>query len=226
MPKVILCYGDSNTWGFDPATRLRFPEEVRWPNVLQRDLGDGYRVIAEGLNARTTVWDDPLEESRNGKTYLLPCLLSHRPIDLVVLMLGTNDLKMRFSVSAVEIGRGIGVLLDIIARSGAGPYDPGILDRPVVRDAPAPLGGAAKVLVLSPPPLSEIADMGERFEGGLEKSRKLRDTYRRQAELHGCSFFDAGEVATSSDLDGLHLEVSSNAALGRAVAERARRILG
>ena len=225
MPKVILCYGDSNTWGFDPATRLRFPEELRWPSVLKREIGAGHRVIAEGLNARTTVWDDPLEESRNGKTYLLPCLLSHRPIDLVVLMLGTNDLKMRFSVSAAEIGRGIGVLLDVIKRSGAGPYDPGILDQPVVRDAPAPLGGAPKVLVLSPPPLSAITDMGEMFEGGLEKSRKLSEAYRRQAELHGCAFFDAGEVATSSDLDGLHLDVSSNAALGRAVAEQARKIL-
>ncbi len=225
MPKVILCYGDSNTWGFDPATRLRYPEEVRWPGVLQREIGEGYRVIAEGLNARTTVWDDPLEEGRNGKTYLLPCLLSHRPIDLVVLMLGTNDLKMRFSVTAVEIGRGIGVLLAVIACSGAGPYDPGILDRPVVRDAPAPLGGAPKVLLLSPPPLSPVTDMGEMFAGGLEKSRKLRDAYRRQAELHGCSFLDAGETAVSSDLDGLHLDVASNEELGRAVAGRVREIL-
>jgi lysophospholipase L1-like esterase len=106
--KVILCYGDSNTWGYDPHTQERFSSRVRWTGVLARQLGEEYHMIEEGLSGRTTVWDDPVEGlHKNGKNYLLPCLESHQPIDLVILMLGTNDLKMRFSVPAADIGRGI-----------------------------------------------------------------------------------------------------------------------
>ena len=94
--KRILCYGDSNTWGYDPATQERFDRATRWTGVLRTTLGDGYEILEEGLNGRTTVWDDPIEGYKNGHTYLVPCLETHRPVDLVVLMLGTNDLKKRF----------------------------------------------------------------------------------------------------------------------------------
>ena len=94
----ILCFGDSNTWGYDPATGERFDEQTRWTGVLQAALGGDYTVIEEGLNGRTTVWDDPIEGHKNGHEYLVPCLETHRPLDLVVLMLGTNDLKRRFSL--------------------------------------------------------------------------------------------------------------------------------
>ena len=97
--KTVLCYGDSNTWGYIGGTGERFAPEVRWPGVLQAALGGAYRVIEEGLNGRTTVFDDSIEEGRNGETYLRPCLQTHAPIDLVILMLGTNDLKRRFSLS-------------------------------------------------------------------------------------------------------------------------------
>jgi lysophospholipase L1-like esterase len=119
--KTILCYGDSNTWGFNPVTQDRYPMTERWTGVLAQALGAGYHVIEEGLNGRTTLWDDPIEEWRNGKTYLLPCLWSHKPIDLVTLMLGTNDLKERFSVSAYDIAASAGVIVDLTLRSGAGP---------------------------------------------------------------------------------------------------------
>ena len=203
MRKTILCYGDSNTWGFDPATKQRFPEEVRWVGVLRRLLGESYEVISEGLNGRTTVWDDPIEGYPNGKAYLFPCLQSHRPVDLVVLMLGTNDLKKRFSVSAFDIGRGIGLLLDMINQSGAGPR-----------------GGAPEVLLLAPPPVGRLTEFAEMFEGALEKSRKLAAHYREQARLRGCPFFDSGEVIVSSDIDGIHLEAEEHAKLAAAVAER------
>lgn len=98
--KTIVCYGDSNTWGYDPVTMDRLPITQRWTGVLAQELGAGYRVIEEGLNGRTTVWDDPIEGYKNGKEYLIPCLETHRPIDLITILLGTNDLKMRFSVSA------------------------------------------------------------------------------------------------------------------------------
>ena len=131
--KTILCYGDSNTWGYDPVSADRHPYERRWTTVLQRVLGEDYLVIPEGLNGRTTVWDDPIELHKSGSTYLPPCLESHKPVDLVVIMLGTNDLKMRFGLPAVDIAAGAGVLVDLVGRSACGP------------------GGAApKVLVLVP----------------------------------------------------------------------------
>lgn len=207
-PKVILCYGDSNTWGFRPDNKERFGEDTRWPGVLRNELGGGYRLIEEGLNGRTTVWDDPIEEHRNGKSYLMPCLLTHRPIDLVVMMLGTNDLKKRFSVSAFDIGRSIGVLLEIIGRSGAGPG-----------------GVKPRTLVISPPPVGKLTEFAEMFEGAREKSLALPKYFREQAGLHGCEFLDAGEVIRSSDLDGIHFEAAEHFTLGHAVAANVEQIL-
>ena len=110
--RVVLCYGDSNTYGSVPGGGDRFPRDVRWPGVLAARLGDGWHVVEEGLGGRTTVFDDPILPDRNGKTYLLPCLLSHQPIDLVVVFLGTNDLKARFSASPADIAGGVAVLTE------------------------------------------------------------------------------------------------------------------
>jgi lysophospholipase L1-like esterase len=207
--KTIVCFGDSNTWGYDPATKDRFPRDVRWTGVLRRELGEGYLVIEEGLNGRTTVWDDPIEGHKNGKEYLIPCLETHRPIDLVVLMLGVNDLKKRFSVSAFDIAHSVGVLLDVIAKSVAGPA-----------------GAAPKVLPMVPAPVGRLTEFAEMFEGAEEKSRRLSEHYRRVAEEYGCPLLDTGEVIVSSGLDGIHFEASEHRKLGVAVAERVRAILG
>jgi lysophospholipase L1-like esterase len=99
--KTILCYGDSLTWGFNPKTKKRMGEKERWTGVLKINLGQDYHIIEEELNGRTTVWDDPFNGGyKNGMEYLIPCLGSHKPLDLVILFLGTNDLKTRFSLSA------------------------------------------------------------------------------------------------------------------------------
>lgn len=209
MRKTILCFGDSNTWGRSPHSVARHPEHHRWPNAMAAELGADVQVIAEGLNGRTTVWDDPIEEHRNGKRYLSPCLLSHMPIDLVILMLGTNDMKKRFSVSPFDIGRSIGLLLDTILASGAGPDD-----------------GAPAVLLMSPPPIVKMSEFAEMFEGAEGKSLKLPHYYALHAEQRGCRFFDAGSVARSSDADGIHLAGEEHVKLGRAVAEQVRVILG
>ena len=125
--KTIMCYGDSNTWGCIPLTGPQPPRRYgpaqRWPGVLRRELGDGYWIVEEGLNGRTTVWDDPLEPFRSGKELLVPCLMTHQPIDLVIVMLGTNDLKGRFGVGARDIAAGAGLLLDIVRASDCGPGD-------------------------------------------------------------------------------------------------------
>jgi len=206
----VLCYGDSNTWGYDPATLDRFPRDVRWTGVLRRELGDGYLVIEEGLNGRTTVWDDPIEGYKNGKKYLIPCLETHRPVDLVIIMLGTNDLKMRFSVSAYDIANGAGVLVDIVQKSAAGPN-----------------GRAPQVLLIAPPPLATLTGgFAEMFTGAPAKALRFAEEYSRVAQEKGCHFLDAGSVIVSSDLDGIHFEAGEHAKLGQAVAQAVRRIMG
>jgi lysophospholipase L1-like esterase len=207
--KTIVCYGDSNTWGFNPVTQDRFPIAERWTGVLAQELGAGYRVVEEGLNGRTTIWDDPIEEWRNGKTYFLPCLWSHKPIDLVTLMLGTNDLKERFSVSAYDIAASAGALVDIALRSGAGPN-----------------GNAPQVLLMAPPVVAKLTDYAEMFEDAEAKSKKFAGHFQRVARNYGCHFLDTAKVIVSSDLDGIHLEASEHRKLGLAVAARVRETLG
>jgi lysophospholipase L1-like esterase len=208
--KTILCYGDSNTWGYDASTGGRFPPETRWPKVLQRELGDGYEVIAEGLNGRTTVWPDPVEgEYKSGKSYLTACLESHHPIDLVAIMLGTNDLKHRFGQSAWDIARSAATLVQIVMGSAFGPD-----------------GLGPEVLLIAPPP-TVIGDgsFAPMFAGADEKSRDLGKHYSALAAELGCAFLDAGKVIVSTKLDGIHLDASEPAKLGEAVAGEVRRIL-
>ena len=207
--KTILCYGDSNTRGYAPGTGERFPRDVRWTGVLRRELGDGYQVIEEGLDGRTTVWDDPIEGYKNGKTYLIPCLESQRPIDLVVMMLGTNELKMRFSLSAYDIAEGVRVLVDIVQKSESGPD-----------------GGPPKLLLLAPPPVARLTEFEEMFEGAEAKSRRFSEHYRRIAEEQECEFFDTSQVIVSSDVDGIHFEAGEHQKLGQTVADLVRKILG
>jgi lysophospholipase L1-like esterase len=206
--KVILCYGDSNTWGEIPLGGGRYGPGERWTGALAQELGPGCRVIEEGLGGRTTVWEDPIEGYKNGREYLIPCLDSHKPLDLVVLMLGTNDLKMRFSVPAADIAGGVAALVEIIQKSGAGVS-----------------GEPPKILLMAPPPLGKLSDFAEMFEGGLAKSLKLGAYYRRVAEELGCAFLDAGEVIRSSDLDGVHFDRAEHQKLSRAVAARVREML-
>jgi lysophospholipase L1-like esterase len=204
--KRILCYGDSNTWGYDPAGKDRFAPDKRWPGILAKNLGDGYCIIEEGLGGRTTVWDDPIEGYKNGRNYLIPCLESHRPLDLVVIMLGTNDLKKRFNLSAYDVAEGIGVLVKIVNDSIAGPNLQG-----------------PPVLILVPPLITSLTSLAEMFEGAESKSLKLAEHYQRIARQMGCFFLDPGTI--SSLLDGIHLEEAEHFKLGQAVALKVKEIL-
>lgn len=121
MKKSIVCFGDSNTWGYDAETDRRFKDDIRWTGILHTELGDAYRMIEEGLPGRTSVSEDPLFEGLSGISYIYPCLMSHSPLDLVVIMLGTNDTKERFGLTSYNIAQGI-VRLALKAKdSGAGP---------------------------------------------------------------------------------------------------------
>jgi lysophospholipase L1-like esterase len=205
--KTILCYGDSNTWGYNPRTQDRFSFEQRWTGVLAQQLGPAFRIVEEGLNGRTTVWDDPIEGYKNGKEYLIPCLESHRPIDLVVIMLGTNDLKTRFSVSAYDIGQSAAVLVDIVQKSASGPG-----------------GLAPRVLLIAPPVVGKLTEFAEMFEEAESKSNKFSEYYRRVTELYHCHFLDAARVIVSSDLDGIHFEADQHEMLAKAIAGKVKEI--
>jgi lysophospholipase L1-like esterase len=204
MP-VIVVFGDSNTWGYDPARAGRFPRAQRWPSVLQRELGTDFEVIAEGLNGRTTVHNDPIEPYRSGADALPPCLMSHAPLDLVVLALGCNDLKKRFSLSASDIAEGAARLIFLTRAYGQGPD-----------------GRSPKILLVAPPPVAKLTEYAEMFDGSTEKSRLLGERYRAVAEREGVAFLDAGAIIRCSDLDGIHYEADQHELLGRA-AEKAVR---
>ena len=207
MTRPIVCYGESHTHGADPSTPGRLPRDVRWPRVMERALGTGYEVIEEGLNGRCTVWDTPLTKGRNGLEYLYPCLLSHAPVDLVIIMLGTNDLKRIYDNTAAEIAGGAARLVVEARSTLSGP------------DQTPP-----RVLLVSPVPIGPITAESEMWGLGaaIETSRQLASMYRIVADGHGVAFFDAGSVATVSPDDGVHLDAEACANLGAAMAEQVR----
>ena len=198
---VILCFGDSNTHGTAPLDRpggqARHPKGQRWPDVLAAELGDGHEVIQEGLPGRTTVHDDPVEGGcRNGQAVLTAILHTHRPIDLMLIMLGTNDLKNRFSVTAWEIARSVERLV-IMSRAEA-----------VVSD----------FMVIAPAPVRECGALEAPYLGAEARQQGLTERLAEMAERQGIGFFDAGQYATVSPKDGVHWEPESHIALGQALA--------
>ncbi len=212
--KTVLAFGDSNTFGSATVPRLddRYGADERWPGVMQQELGADWRVIEEGLPGRTTVHDDPIEGAyMNGKTYLMPALRSHRPLDVVAIMLGSNDLKARFALPPADIAAGVGELVKVVKQAEAG------------RD-----GGVPKILVICPPPMlshcGEAVHIERMFVGGYEKSLQLGALYAAVAATHGAAFLDAGTVITSSEADGLHFDPDAHAALGKAVAAAVARL--
>ena len=210
MTKSILCYGDSNTWGYVPGSEgERFPWEVRWPGVLQAELGDKFRVIEEGLSGRTTVLDNPLEQYRNGREYLLPCLQSHQPLDLVVIFLGTNDLCDRYSLPPLDIARGAALLAQIALRSETGPGY-----------------GAPAVLLCSLPRLGDTSTLADTFSGGAAKAADLSRYFQVAATEVGVPLLDLSEVTVYDDADGVHLNAGGHRAVALAVARVARELLG
>jgi len=206
--RTVLCYGDSNTWGYVPGSAgERFPREVRWPVRLARALGEEWEVIAEGLNGRTATLDSPVAEGRNGLPYLLPCLHSHAPIDVVVIFLGTNDVGDRYALPSRDVAGAVGRLVRVVRTSEAGPG-----------------GGAPSVLVVCPPPFgSDDPDYG--FTRAAEETPRLGAWFAEMCAQLGCELLDLDGVVAYSDLDGHHLEPEGHATLARAVEERLRRLV-
>lgn len=196
--KTILCYGDSNTYGYNPVNGMRYPEDVRWTGRLQTLLGNDYMVIEEGCNGRTTIYDDPIEGWKNGLGYLRPCLNSHKPVDIVILALGSNDLKETFHASAEQIASGAGTLVEVIQtftkeKQGFEPY----------------------IILVSPPEIGEgICDSsfyGAFLENAISRSKEFPKQYKIIAEKYNCVFFNAADYVKPSIEDSLHLSSEAHA---------------
>lgn len=212
--RTIVCFGDSNTHGAIPTLgRLaghRFARDRRWTGVLAKRLGAEWYVIEEGQGGRTTVHDDPIEGwHKNGARALPVCLESHRPIDILILSLGVNDLKARFSVSPGDVASALETLVTTILRSGAGPS-----------------GTPPKVLIVSPPPIHEVDWFADMFKGGRDKSLQLAPLIAEVSRRTGVGFFDAGTVIETSVIDGVHLDEDAHRALGGELAREIVSLIG
>lgn len=209
--KTVLCYGDSLTWGYEIATLSRHRFEDRWPSVLQSKLGRDVQVIAEGLNGRTTAFDDHLAgEDRNGARILPTLLGTHCPLDVVVIMLGGNDMKSWIHGSALTAASGMKRLVQIVR------------GHPYYFDAPVP-----QVVIVSPPLVNRSNDLEDpdMFARGNEASTHLATTYKAIATELGCAFFDAASVAQPSPIDGVHLDAKNTRAIGAALAPIVEKLL-
>ncbi|NDV88155.1 arylesterase [Aurantimonas aggregata] len=211
--KTVLCFGDSLTWGYDAETGLRHDFADRWPNVLARALGDDVCVVTDGLNGRTTAFDDhTVMSDRNGARTLPTALGAHQPLDLVVLMLGTNDLKRHTGGGRVfESRQGMERLVEIIQTF---PYQRGY--------------AVPKILIVAPPHFRETTepDFALLFGHGVEESQHFRSACTKVAEEYGCAVFDASEVCETTPLDGIHLDAAHTRALGEALVEPVKALLG
>ena len=205
--KQILCFGDSNTYGYIPETKGRYEFEERWSGILSKKLEkEGYRIIEEGLVGRTTVFEDELRIGRRGAD-LLPVLLeSHNPVEHVILMLGTNDCKTFYGATAGSIGLGIRKLVRQI-RDGA---------------------PSAKILLMSPIALGEKVWDGfdpEFGKNSVQVSKELPEIYRQIAEEEGLYYLAASDYAVPSERDQEHMDEEGHKALAEAVLEKISEIL-
>ena len=211
--KHIFVYGDSLSWGIVPGTRRRFPFEVRWPGRMQVRLfeaGHSVRVTEDCLNGRRTVWDDPFKPGRNGSVGLGQKIEAQSPVDLLILMLGTNDFQFNHPFNdAWTSAQGITALVNEIRRA---PIEPGMPSPPI--------------LIACPPPMDNPRGMvGLKFAGSEQRSKGLAKAFQEAATALQCSFFDAGSATPASRVDGVHLDEDQHLKLGDAMAEFVAKLL-
>lgn len=214
--KRIMCFGDSLTWGWIPVVEgvptIRYAPDVRWTGVLQSELGDGFTIIEEGLSARTTMLNDPTDPRLDGSAYLPSALASHLPLDLVIIMLGTNDTKAYFHRTPFEVAAGMSKLVGQVLGSAGG----------VGTTYPAP-----EVLIVAPPPLTPMphAYFQSLFGGAHEKSAEFGKLYGDLADFMKVHFLNAGDHISTDGVDGIHFTPKNNRDLGLAMARKVTAIL-
>ncbi|MBP5261923.1 MAG: SGNH/GDSL hydrolase family protein [Clostridiales bacterium] len=213
MKKRVLCFGDSLTWGYDPVSCERFDEETRWPCVLQSVLGPDYAVVEEGQNGRTIATDDPTKGEKCGIDYVIPCIESHKPLELMIIMLGTNDIKSKFGYTAGDIADEMKVFLEkVIAYNNFR------------------LGGRMKILLVAPPHIGEDMAHSRFFDkfcnsNAREVSMGIADKYKELADNYGLLFLDSSLYVKASAEDSLHLDADGQVKLGKAIGESVARIV-
>lgn len=210
--KTILAFGDSITFGHDAANQRRHEYADRWPGALEAALGGQVRVIAEGLGGRTTAFDDPTAGADRNGARILPTLLeSHKPLDLVIIMLGTNDLKPAIHGAALTASYGVRRLIQIVRGHFVQPGDV-----------------MPQIIVVSPPLINGTANVefNEMFEGGTEQSRLFARHYKNRADEYGVGFFDAAKVASPDPVDGVHLDAANTRAIGQGLVPLVKQVLG
>lgn len=214
MKKHIVCFGDSNTHGYCAMNDGRFTEEERWTCLLQKNLGEEYLILEEGLSGRTTCFDDALFEGLSGLNYIYPCLMSHEPVDLLVIMLGTNDTKERFGASAPCIGLGMKRLV-----------------QKAISVTDCWKDKKPNILIVTPQNIGkEYENSGVRGTMGAgcaEKSQGLGKEFKEIARLTGCHYLDANEAVTAApnDIDHMHLTKEGHRQLAEALTEKIKEIL-
>ncbi|MDO4622511.1 MAG: GDSL-type esterase/lipase family protein [Eubacteriales bacterium] len=191
--KKVLCFGDSNTYGYNPYNGQRYPETIRWTGILASLLGEQYEVIEEGCNGRTTQYDTPGEEWKNGMRTIIPCLNTHKPVDIVVLALGSNDMKTIFHADASNAAAGAEKLIGMIRSFAA-----------------AKQQFQPEIILVSPPEIGE-GIVHTAFAAGFtaadaQKSKAFARFYKAAADRNGCRFWNAAACTGPSDIDHLHLD--------------------
>ena len=204
--KNILCFGDSNTWGYSPQDGNRFPSDIRWTGVLQKSLGTDYRIIEEGLNGRTTIMNEEGEGARpfrSGSDVLQIILESHRPLDFVIIMLGTNDLKVEFNLSVEDIAQGAKTLCEMV------------LNSEYLAD------NIPQILLVSPTHIGStiIPDQEEFFNKARGQSLQFAEYYEKAAAELGVHFLDAANIVNVSEVDGVHWDADQHVKFGKCVAQ-------
>jgi lysophospholipase L1-like esterase len=210
--KTILAYGDSLTFGANPTGGPRHDYADRWPGALEAALGGSARVIAEGLGGRTTVFDDFSSiADRNGARVLPTLLDTHKPLDLVIIFLGTNDLKLYINGTAFGAAMGVKRLVEIVRTHPYGTH-----------------GAVPKVIIVAPPHTVPTThqDLNPMFAPRADEATRFAVYYKRVADELGCGFFDAATVAVADPADGVHLDAANTAAIGKAIAPIVKDTLG
>lgn len=201
----ILCYGDSNTFGFNAEDGSRFPAESRWPAVMAQRLGTGARVIEEGYNGRTILDVNPFDELLNGTEHFPFCIENHNPLDLIIVYLGINDLFLTSNMEVRRVAESLGSLISIAG------------ERSRNRE-----GDPARVLIIAPPPVNPAMTYADYYAREIENSLQFSAEYERVAKVYGCLFIDAGSVIQAMESDGVHLDAKNHRKLGVHVASYVR----
>lgn len=204
---TVLCYGDSNTYGYDPVTEGRYPLEKRWTTLLGEKLGGRYEVIPEGLNGRTTAYDRSDATWKNGSNSIISCIGSHKPVDIMTIMLGTNDCNAELGLSAEDIARGMETLIELS-----------------VEKSPELQGYVPRIIVIVPPAIGDDYEnspfANKLTPDSIRKSHDIGPLYEKIADKYCCDFINAAGSVEVSELDSEHLSEQGHAHLAELIFKK------